>query len=182
MFESLIYDEEGLLVLNLKQIEADYVSGEYKLNPYGKVYVSCPSGYYPLFAYLSRIAGMKDAKKALKKQDRLPGVPVERGQLARGSGLHALQRALPRGLSPEAPEGPSEGSARPDDAGRRVSGRGAGGGAGHRGPGGHPCGDDPLPGRAGNHRMRIRGRDGHRVRRAAGQQSGQMERGAAEPL
>lgn len=67
MFESLIYDEEGLLVLNLKQIEADYVSGEYKLNPYGKVYVSCPSGYYPLFAYLSRIAGMKDAKKALKK-------------------------------------------------------------------------------------------------------------------
>ena len=61
MFESLLYDEEGLLVLNLKQIQADYVSGQYKLNPYGKVYVSCPTGYYPLFAYLSRIAGMKDA-------------------------------------------------------------------------------------------------------------------------
>lgn len=67
MFESLLYDEEGLLVLNLKQIQADYVSGQYKLNPYGKVYVSCPTGYYPLFAYLSRIAGMKDARAALKK-------------------------------------------------------------------------------------------------------------------
>jgi hypothetical protein len=67
MFESLLYDEEGLLVLNLKQLEADYVSGRYKLNPYGQVYVSCPTGYYPLFAYLSRIAGMKDAREALKK-------------------------------------------------------------------------------------------------------------------
>ena len=67
MFTSLLYDEEGMLVLNLKQIQADYVSGKYKMDPYGKVFVSCPSGYYPLFAYLSRIAGMKDAKKALKK-------------------------------------------------------------------------------------------------------------------
>lgn len=67
MFDSLFYDEEGMLILNLEELKADYLLREYHTDPYGKAYVTCPSGRYPLFAYLSRIAGMKNAKKALEK-------------------------------------------------------------------------------------------------------------------
>lgn len=67
MFETLFYDEEGLLILNLEEIRADFLSGQYHRDPYGKVFVTCPSGHYPLFAYLSRIAGMKGAREALEK-------------------------------------------------------------------------------------------------------------------
>ena len=67
MFETLFYDEEGLLILNLEEIRADFISRKYHENPYGKVFVTCPSGCYSLFAYLSRIAGMKGAREALEK-------------------------------------------------------------------------------------------------------------------
>lgn len=67
MFETLFYNEEGLLILNLEEIRLDYALGRYHKNPYGKVFVSCPSGYYSLFQYLSRIAGMRHAEDALER-------------------------------------------------------------------------------------------------------------------
>ena len=67
MFETLFCDEEKRLILNLNELRADYVSRRYHKNPYGKVFVTCPSGRYPLFAYLSRLAGMRKAREALDK-------------------------------------------------------------------------------------------------------------------
>lgn len=67
MFETLFCDEEKRLILNLEEIRADYVSRKYHRDPYGKVFVTCPSGRYPLFAYLSRIVGMRGARLALEK-------------------------------------------------------------------------------------------------------------------
>lgn len=67
MFDTLFYDEEHRLILNLNELKADYVSRRYHRDPFGKVFVTCPSGRYSLFAYLSRIAGMRQAREALKK-------------------------------------------------------------------------------------------------------------------